>query len=239
MASSGIFARSLARALDLPEAVATTTMKVLRMEDMVSKRGRGTSAAMMSAEDAATFLVAIASGAVPSQIVEMTNLLLDMQRVDTFSSGPMAGFEKMRASLSLFHRRPSSLRDALVGLLRETSGFVDEVADDRDSSPGFDPQFDSSSLRFILGTDARKTGGFAIVRARVAKNSVTTHYFSTWPHRAESTAKGDIDPFDCFECKAGFLCVASFDGTVFSTAIDALKEPITRTRQRFKRFARS
>jgi hypothetical protein len=84
MASSGNLARSFARALDLPEAVATTAMKVLRFEDMVTKHGRGTSAAMMSAEDAAVFLVAIASGAVPSQIVEVTNFLLDMRKVDTF-----------------------------------------------------------------------------------------------------------------------------------------------------------
>jgi hypothetical protein len=241
MASSGNLARSFARALDLPEAVATTAMKVLRFEDMVTKNGRGTSAAMMSAKDAATFLVAIASGAVPSQIAEVTNFLLDMRKVATFSAGPETGFAAMRASLSSFYTLPDrpTLRNALIGLLHETSNFFEEkLAEGNHTSGGIDPQFDTASLRFMLGMDAKKLGGFAILRARVTMNKVTTHYFSTWPHRKEFTAKGDIDPLNCFDCNSGFLSIASFDGKVFSAAIDSFKEPVSKTRFRLRRFAR-
>jgi hypothetical protein len=241
MASSGNLARSFARAIDLPEAVATTAMKVLRFENMVTKNGRGTSAAMMSAEDAAIFLVAIASGAVPSQIVDVTNFLLDMRKVATYSEGPETGFEAARAHLSSFYKLPDRpiLRDALVGLLQETSNFFEEkVAAGDFSSGAVDPTLDTSTLRFMLGTDAKKLGGFAILRARVSRKKVTTHYFSTWPHRSEFTAKGDIDPLNCFDSKTGFLSIASFDGKVFSAAIDSFKEPVSNTRFRFRRLAR-
>ena len=238
MASSGNMARSFARAIDLPEAVATTAMKVLRFENMVTKNGRGTSAAMMSAEDAAIFLVAIASAAVPSQIVEVTNFLLNMKKVATYSEGPQKGFERLRAELSSFYKLTDkpTLRDALVGLLQDTSEFVGEKVDL--GSGGTDPTLDPSSLRFMLGTDAKKLGGFAILRARVALNKVTTHYFSTWPHREEFTSRGDIDPQNCFVNETGFLSIASFDGKVFSAAIESFKEPVSNTRFRFRRLAR-
>jgi hypothetical protein len=241
MASSGNMAASFARAIDLPEAVATTAMKVLRFENMVTKNGRGTSAATMSAEDAAVFLVAIASGAVPSQIVEVTNFLLGMRKVDTYSEGPETGFEVARAFSSSFYRLPDrpTLRNALIGLLQETSNFFEEkLAQNDATSGGIDPTLDASSLRFMLGTDAKKLGGFAILRARVAFNRVTTHYFSAWPHRSEFTSKGDMDPLNCFDCSTGFLSIASFDGKVFSAAIDSFKEPVSRTRFRLRRLAR-
>jgi hypothetical protein len=230
MASSGNLARSFARALDLPEAVATTAMKVLRFHGMVTRNGRGTSAAMMSAEDAAVFLVAIASGAVPSQIVEVTNFLLDMRKVDTSSDGFEGAFG------SSFYKLPNhaTLRNTLIGLLQDTTNFYSA----KSTSGVIDPTLDTSSLRFILGTDARKLGGFAILRARLSPYAVTTHYFSTWPHRSEFTSQGDMDPLNCFDCSTGFLSIASFDGKVFSAAIDSFKEPVSATRFRFRRLAR-
>jgi hypothetical protein len=213
-------------------------MKVLRFENMVTKNGRGTSAATMSAEDAAIFLVAIASGAVPSQIVEVTNFLLDMNKLATHSEGLQKGLEHLRAELSSFYRLPEkpTLRDALVGLLRDTSEFFSEK--EEIGFGGLDPALDPASLRFMLGTDAKKMGGFAILRARVAYNKVTTHYFSTWPHREKFTSTGDIDPQNCFESKTGFLSIASFDGKVFSAAIQSFREPVSTTRFRFRRIAR-
>ncbi|MCG6205827.1 hypothetical protein LPW26_14340 [Rhodopseudomonas sp. HC1] len=238
MASSGSLARSLACAIDLPEAIATTALKVLRQEEMVTKKGRGTSAAMMSAEDVATILIAIAGGAVPTQIVEVTSLLMNMPKVATHSEGPVKGFNRARAALSLFYSLPDrpTLRDALVGLIRETSDFFGEK--EEFGPEGFDPTLDSSSLRFMLGMDARKLGGFAILRARVSLNTIATHYFSSWPQRSEFTSKGDIDPQNCFVIPAGFLSIASFDGRVFSAAIESFREPITTTRVRFRRLAR-
>jgi hypothetical protein len=127
----------------------------------------------------------------------------------------------------------------LIGLLQDTSNFFEEkVAEGHHTFGGIDPQVDPASLRFMLGTDAKKLGGFAILRARVAINKVTTHYFSTWLHREEFTAKGDIDPLNCFDCNSGFLSIASFDGKVFSAAIDSFKEPVSKTRFRLRRLAR-
>ncbi len=59
MASSGQLSQALASALGLPGSVGVAAIQMLRAANMITKKGRGTSAAEMTKDDAATILTAL------------------------------------------------------------------------------------------------------------------------------------------------------------------------------------
>jgi len=105
---------------------------------------------------------------------------------------------------------------------------------------------DLNALSFTVGMDGRRSGGFAILRARISPWRLLTRFYSTWSVKdsiakrsPDSTTNADllIDPFDVFDCGASLLTATRIDGAAFSAAVNCLAEPVIRTRQRLKRHA--
>lgn len=240
MASSGKLARSFAEALGVPEATGTTVMKALREAGMVSRRGRGTSAANMTRRDAAMLLAATASGAVSSQIPAVTNFLLQMPVV--LRSSSVKGFAALRAStLSKYYALPKEhyFGDALLALLE--SSWDDNLRDSEgnERGPAFDPLKNPSSLSVTIGMNGMKTGAFAIVQAQVAAKQTLTTYYSTWQLRHDPQPAPATDILNIFETRSEFLSIAHLSGRVIAAAIDVIAEPIDTTRKRAPKVSRA
>jgi hypothetical protein len=241
MASSGKLARTFAQSLGIPEAAATTVMKALRTEkDMVSMRGRGSSAADMTTKDAAVFLTAILSGAVTSQLAEITNFLLDMPQVYAKVEGaPPQGLASLRQRTSGFFdpKKTMSLLDGLLALLDETWRAGDPIDENEPSYPIFDALTKPESVTFSLGMNGTKTGGFAVLKARAAPQLLVTRIYSSW--KLKKDISPEDSPLHLFESKASFLTIAELNGEAINAAIVSLREPVPKTRNRAKRVARA
>jgi hypothetical protein len=242
--------------LGLPQGMGVATLQSLRKADMITKKGRGTSAADMLPEDAATILTALVSGAVVSQVAQVTTRLLDMPHVLSLSQGTMAtGFESLRTPPSPFYRTASTttLRKGLTAVF-EASWHRDAEFDEDGNLrySGYDTFLDLNSLSFTLGMDGGRSGGFGLIRARVSKDVVMTRFYSTWPLRSyigAALAEGDqkkhsaveeeaaYDPWLVFESQAKFLNASRVEGAVFKEASDCLADETTKSRRRVKRFA--
>jgi hypothetical protein len=238
VSSSGTLARNLAAALGLPEAVATTSLKALRNENMTSMSGRGTSAAEMTKEDAATLLTAIASGAVFSQMADVTKFLLQMPQVN--ESKPARVALDLLRPISRFYSLQSNttLRDGLLALLDRVWETDLETEADGAQSRHYDPLAKPENLTFTVGMDGMKRGGFATIRAQVSLKLVVTRRYSTWPMSAVNQ-NAEHDPLRFFDTGATFMSISVFNGGVFNAAISSLHDPVKKSRFRMRRLARS
>ena len=240
MASSGKLARDFAEALGVPSATGTSVMKFLREAGMVSMRGRGTSAANMTRKDAAIFLVAIASGAVSSQLPDVTNFLLKMPVV--FRSPRAAGFESLRASaISSYYALPErhAFADALMALLESSWG--EDMWDDEgnERGPTFDPLRSPQGLALTIGMNGMKTGGFAVVQAQVTPKLIMQTYYSSWKLKRDPGPALATDALHLFDSGSDFLSIAHLSGEVVAAAIRTLTEPVKTTRLRSPRVSRA
>jgi hypothetical protein len=240
MASSGKLARDFAEALGVPAATGTTVMKALREADMVSMRGRGTSAANMTRRDAAVLLVATASGAVSSQLPEVTNFLLKMPVV--LRSPRAAGFESARASaISTYYALPEkhAFADALMALLEASWG--EDVRDEQgnERGPTIDPLRRPDALAITIGMNGMKTGGFAIVQAQVTPKTIMQTYYSNWKLKRDPGLVLPADVLHLFDSGSDFLSIAHLSGHVIASAIRTLTEPVKTTRSRSPRVSRA
>lgn len=246
----------IATSLGLPQGMGVATLQSLRKADMISKKGRGRSAADMLPEDAATILTALVSGATVAQVAQVTTLLLDMPHVLSFSQGTAAGgFNSVRTPPSPFYRTSSTstLRKGLTAVFEESWHKEAEVDEDGDVRyPGYDTFLDLNSLSFTLGMDGGRSGGFALIRARVTKELVMTRFYSTWPlrtHIGSALTEDDLqkrsaieeeaayDPWLVFESQANLMNASRIEGSVFKVAADCLEDEAPKSRQRVKRFA--
>ncbi|SIO47891.1 hypothetical protein SAMN05443247_06015 [Bradyrhizobium erythrophlei] len=257
MASSGRLSQAMAAALGLPDSSGLVAIQALRTADMITKAGRGTSAAEMAKEDAAVVLTALASGAVTSQIADTTKFLLGMPHIMSIVAGYSGAIEGMRASLSLFTRaKPTTLRDGLIAVLAQSfeKHKEEENADETDETDEerqrvhlvkFNPMADLDALSFTVGMDSRRAGGFAILKARVSPRRTLTRFYSTWSIKgslasvAGSQPKEELvfDPLDVFDCGATLLTATRIAGSAFNAAVLCLAEPALKTRRRVKRLA--
>ncbi len=247
---------AITASLGLPQGMGVATLQALRKADIITKKGRGTSAAHMLPEDAATILTALVSGAVVAQVAQVTTRLLDMPHVLSFTQGTMPkGFGSLRTPPSPFYRTASTstLRKGLTAVFEEAwhrDAELDEDGNLRYS--GYDTLLDLNSLSFTLGMDGGRSGGFGLIRARVSKDIVMTRFYSTWPLRSSfgaALAAGDeqkrntveedaaYDPWLVFESQAKLMNASRVEGTVFKEASDCLAEETPKSRQRVKRFA--
>jgi hypothetical protein len=246
MTSSGKLSQTISAALGLPEGAGVLALQALRAAEMITRKGRGTSAAEMTREDAVTILTALVSGAVTSQIAAVTSLLLGMPHVLSFSTGQTrSGFAAVRMPPSPFYRaaRTSTLREGLTAVLEETWARDAEFDEDgNERYPGFNALVDLQTLSFTVGMDGRRSGGFAVIKARVSADIVMTRFYSTWPVKnySESTNYQDLalDPLSAFDSEAKLMTASRVDGPVFDAASRCLLESVPKTRQRLKRLAR-
>jgi hypothetical protein len=207
---------------------------------MVTTRGRGTSAANMTRKDAATFLVAMASGAVSSQLPEVTKFLLTMPVVSR--SPRPSGFDSLRASaMSAYYRLPEkhTFADALMALLESSWG--EDVWDDErmERGPAFDPLRSPHSLALTIGMNGMKTGAFAIVQAQVTPKHVMQTYYSSWKLARDPGPVLVTDVLHLFESGPDFLSIAHLSGQVVAAAIRTLTERVKTTRSRSPRVSRA
>jgi hypothetical protein len=247
---------AITASLGLPQGMGVATLQALRKADMITKKGRGTSAADMLPEDAATMLTALVSGAVISQVAQVTARLLAMPHVLSFTQGTMAkGFGSLRTPPSPFYRTTSTstLRRGLTAVFEEAwhrDAEFDEDGNLRYS--GYDTLLDLNSLSFTLGMDGGRSGGFGLIRARVTKDVIMTRFYSKWPLRSDigpAIADGDpqerraleedaaYDPWLVFESQAKLMNASRVEGAVFKEASDCLADETPKSRQRVKRFA--
>ncbi|MDN4987177.1 hypothetical protein QY049_28860 [Bradyrhizobium sp. WYCCWR 13022] len=256
MASSGSLMSVIATSLGLPQGMGVATLQSLRKADMITKKGRGSSAADMLPEDAATILTALVSGATVAQVAQVTTLLLGMPHVLSFKQGTIAkGFNSVRTPPSPFYgtSNTSTLHKGLTAVLK-ASWHQDAEFDEHGDVwyPGYNTLLDLDSLSFTLGMDGGRSGGFALIRARVTKEVVMTRFYSTWPLRSRigaALAEGDAqkrsdlladvayDPWLVFESQAKLMNASRVEGAVFQEALDCLKDEAPKSRQRVKRFA--
>jgi hypothetical protein len=194
----------------------------------------------MTADDAVTILTALVSGSVSSQIAAVTSLLLAMPHVGSFSTGrASSGFGLLR-NPSPFYKagRTSTLRQGMTAVLEETWAKDAEFDEDgNERYPGYDSLVDLEALSFTVGMDGRRTGGFAIIRARVTADILMTRFYSTWPMRISPGADTVLDPWLAFDSGAGLMTATRVDGPVFGAAANCILKTAPKTRLRIKRFA--
>ncbi|MEH2480197.1 hypothetical protein V1282_003554 [Nitrobacteraceae bacterium AZCC 2146] len=231
MASSGDLARALALVLGLPEASIATVMRALRNDNMITMKGRGTSAAAMTSTDAAVVLTAICSGAVTSQIADVTNRLLRMRHVASFVSRDLTGLDQLEALGSrLFRLSDSSIFiDALTVLLDENSP-ISHYEDDGPTP--VHALYPYGKLNFELWMDPMKVGGLAMIKAYITSDITITKYYSSWNLKREAMLKPFEPSIDSFEVESSFLSGVRLSGSVFAKAISSLGERVTTTRTR-------
>lgn len=256
MVSSGALMKTISASLGLPEGMGNATLQALRKADLITKKGRGASAADMAPVDAATILTAMVSGAVVAQVGDVTTRLLDMRHILSFLQGTIPkGFAALRTPPSPFYRanKTSTLRDGLTAVFEES--WHKDVEFDEDGNeryPGYDTLHDENALSFTLGMDGGRSGGFALIRARVSKEAVLTRFYSTWPLRTDfgDALTGDdeekrarlekeaaYDPWVVFGADAKLLHAARVTGAAFKDASESLSVVVPKTRQRVKRYA--
>jgi hypothetical protein len=194
----------------------------------------------MTRRDAAVLLVATASGAVSSQIPDVTNFLLDMPVVHRSPRTP--GFESARASaISTYYALPEkhTFADALMALLE--SSWEEDVWDDRghERGPTFYPLRRPDSLAITIGMNGMKSGGFAIVQAQVTSKLVLQTYYSSWKLKRDPGPVLATDVLHLFESGTDFLSIAHLSGQVIAAAIRTLTEPVKTTRLRSPRVSRA
>ncbi|MCK1294519.1 MULTISPECIES: winged helix-turn-helix domain-containing protein [unclassified Bradyrhizobium] len=234
MATSIRLAQDLAKALGIPAPTVLHILGGLRSAGLIVSYGRGPSATAMSKADASALLVGLASGAAASHVGPLTKKLLAMPLRHTLRP-TVKGFGKLVNSRHRFYNFTETHRFSQgLGLLLDAQYDEPEVDDDGyrvDTTP-----FDwLSQLTVTVGTDARRSGGFAVIKSWSSSGAIANVY-GTWA-AVEPESPGEIDPAKLFEPKIGALVAMHMGGSALRTAIESLAEPVKSARTRPKRIA--
>jgi hypothetical protein len=246
LTTSGKLIDSLSDVLHLPRATIVTAMKGLRPANLVSVRGRGTSAAEMTSGDASVILIALGSGAATSYVADATKLLMEMPL--RFSFRP-----KLRtvAALRQSSRHPfysmtgqHPFFDGLNTIIRaelpppELIPPPERFDDPLNEKEYFNALEHPEKLSLTIGMDLQKTGGFALLQTGSWSGVKIFNAYSTWPVKAGHSDDAFPDLVNVFETQATGFTTFHFKGGVLAAAVKALKEPSKKTRVRKPRKAR-
>jgi hypothetical protein len=234
MATSIRLANDLAKALGIPAPTVLHILGGLRSAGLIISFGRGPSATAMSKADASALLVGLASGAAASHVGALTKKLLAMPL--RYAMRPkVEGFGKLRNSRHRFYNFTETHRFSQgLGLLLDAQ--YDEPELDDDGYPVENNPFDwLSRLTVTVGTDARRSGGFAVIKSGSA-SGVIANVYGTWP-AVEPEDPSEIDPARLFDPKIGALVAMHIGGSALRIAVESLAEPVKTRRARTSRVA--
>ncbi len=239
MSTSGRLIDSLSDALRLPRAIVMTTMKGLRPAEMISVRGRGTSAAHMTSKDAAILLMAIGSQAATSHVAAATRLLMDMPY--RFGSRPdLKGFSGLRQtryhafySMTGAHNFFDGLNSVIEAEIKPDEWY--ERADPEE--PEYNAFDRPEDLSLTIGMDLEKSGGFALLQTGSWNRTRIFNVYSTWEAKPRSD-KELPDLFTAFDANVSGVTAFHFRGNVLDAAVKAINEHTERKRSRKPRTVR-
>jgi hypothetical protein len=234
MATSIRLAQDVAKALGIPAPTVLHILGGLRSAGLIVSYGRGPSATAMSKADASALLVGMASGAAASHIGPLTKKLLAMPLRHALRP-TVEGFGKVRNFRHRFYNFTEKHRFSQgLGLLLDAQ-FDEPELDDEGYRVESNPFDWLSRLTLTVGTDARRSGGFAVIKSGSASGAIANVY-STWP-AIEPANPGEIDPARLFDPKIGALVAMHIGGSALRIAIESLAEPVKSKRTRPQRIA--
>jgi hypothetical protein len=209
-------------------------MKGLRPANLISVKGRGTSAAEMTSRDAAVLLIAIATGASTSYVATATKILMDMP-LQLFSRPKLEGFARMRQAMNHKFYNKTAKHTFFEGL----EAVFEINPDDPDGHSGEEDQYDVfkdlTRLALSIGMDLEKKGGFALLQTGSRSDAQIFNCYSSWqPKNPEEKSLPNL--LTAFDTNASFT-LYHFKGEVLFAALKALQEPTKTTRIRKPRAA--
>ena len=163
-------------------------------------------------------------------------------KLSIMNGSPFA-HEAINARTSVFYQVPpqSTLKSGLVAILEDAPTMVETYIS---RLAPVHPLSSPSWLSFIIGMDGARSGGFAILKARVSPARIMTRFYSTWPINSAYSdlfsavgVKREllVDPLDVFESGASLVNAHRVSGEVFRVAADCLAVPVVKNRRRTRR----
>jgi hypothetical protein len=235
MATSGKLTDDLANALDLARQTIDTSMKALRKAKLITVKGRGTSAAAMTKEDASTLLIAIGSGASAPHVVRVTQLLKEMAHRNP--RVPLQGLEALKNSGHPFLGLPDrhSFFDGLNALL--LAEWTDDPEQEEMGQALFNPLNRPEMLAISIGTNGKKSEGFGIIRTVSRTGFTIKNFYSSWPLKPEAT-EADYELLRAVQSPSNYFSISHFGGEILAAIIRSVREPPKKTRVHPPRVAR-
>lgn len=187
MAGSGQLGLKMAQLLELPHSTVTSAIKALRAGRMLNIKGRGISAARMTADDAAAILVGIMSAAISADMPTITGTLLKMPCRVFMRQGHI--FEP-DVSPAQGNVRPQShqLIDGLRGLFPDAP--TRQAASAWSATAGAEELFaEGEAVSVTVGLDGHRARGFAVLEFPGADGSLNMNFYSTCEVREGRSAE--------------------------------------------------
>jgi hypothetical protein len=234
MATSIQLAHNLSAALGFPVPTVMHILGGLRTAGLIVSHGRGPSATAMSNADASALLIGIGSGAAAAHVGPITRNLMAMPLRHALRPA-VAGFEKVGKHEHRFYRlvQPHAFVEALNLLLDTESEEPERDEEDRRVAVG---PFDwLDRLTLMIGTDARRSSGFAVIRSSSASGDIANIYSTREILRPSGPP--DIDVVQLFGAEVGSWFAMHVSGRVLRAAIGSLREPVKGARPRPERIA--
>lgn len=232
MAGSGRLAVEIAEAFDIPHSNVTTVVKALRADRLIKISGRGSSAAQMTANDAITMIVGIASASATAEVSKVTQLLVKMPLRHTVRQG-WSDIAIKLAPHVLSLPDPHPFQDGFQALFNEE--WTDHS--ERENSGNmelFNPMVDVDAVRVTIGVNGHRTAGFAVIEARVTEGKKLKNFYSTLPRRPD--LKKDDDPgglgLSLYQPVPSFAFSAVLDGRGLVKLASVLAAPVAESRKR-------
>ena len=217
---SGQLGLKMAKTLGVPHGTVATVIKALRAGRMLAMKGRGVSAAQMTADDAIAITVGIMSAAVTAEVPAVTKLLLAMplrhfvraapkgQAVELSEPDPHTFLEGCRA---LFEGDEWDEAAGSSGDRRETVGQKDGVW-------------------VTAAVDGRREKGFGLIEARGINGDTWQNFYSTmelWAAPEASSSPGAVG-LSLYRDAPTFVFSSIIDGRAVAAVKLALSEPLAR-----------
>ncbi len=213
MPGSGELGLRMAAAFGVPHSVVGTAIKALRAGRVLSIKGRGSSAAQMTAADAAAIVVGIMSGAVSAEVPLITRRILEMpSRHFVRAPAPVAS-DLVRPRQHLFVDGFRALFD---------TGW-DGAAAGADEMQG---------ACVTVGLDGSRSEGFAVIETRDHDGAPMKNFYST--RVPNSSLSKEANPMglglELYPDPPPFVFSASVDGRGLAALRRALVDPASARR---------
>ena len=192
MPGSGLLGTKMAELLEMPHSTVTTAIKALRADRMLNIKGRGTSAAQMTADDAAAILVGIMSAAISADMPKIARLLLDMPCRIFMRDGRIVEPDTSESGQggAAFGPRPHGFIDGLRDLFPET--VSPRSGPSWSATAGAGPFFgEGDEVSVTVGVDGHRKKGFAVLEFAFGGGSPNKNFYSTCERHEERPAEKD------------------------------------------------
>lgn len=225
MAGSGRLGADMADALGLPSSTVMTAIKALRAGRMLNIKGRGQSAAQMTADDAIAIVVGIMSAAVTAEIPKVTRMLLEMpsRHFVRQADGPVEG----STWSELLDPRPHQFSAGLRALFLDETAAAFGSSSQQATENLFNPKYDPGAVSIAVGVNGYRDKGFAMIEAATSDGRPLKNFYGT-PETGDPL-QPNSDPgglgLKLYRNPPTFVFAAAIDGRALSAVGRVLAEP--------------